>query len=239
MHCNSGLHCRRALGLVQLEVALARAVPKDPPVVKARTKQRRGAMVVRRALEVTLEELGRVGFARLSLPRVAELAGIHKTSLYRRWPTKQELVSAALRLAVPAESELPDHGDLESDLVELARVLASFVASPAGMGVLRTLFADGEAHETRRIAHAMWGGSAHRAPRLVLERAVARGELRADADFDLLLYTIAGAVLHRTFVERKTADRRWARRLVRLLCEGAAPRPAARTRTSSHRQRRG
>jgi AcrR family transcriptional regulator len=175
-------------------------------------------------LEATLGELGRVGFARLSLPRVAELAGINKTSLYRRWPTKHDLVTAALGLAVPSAGELPDHGDLERDLVDLAATVAAFVSSPAGMGLLRMVLAEGDDPSTRRLARSMWGGSAARAPRLVLERAVARGELRPDAELELVLFTIAGAVLHRTLVERKAADRRWARRLVRLLRDGAAPR---------------
>ncbi|HSO35101.1 MAG TPA: TetR/AcrR family transcriptional regulator [Labilithrix sp.] len=175
-------------------------------------------------LAVTLEELGRVGLARLSLPRVAELAGINKTSLYRRWATKQELVAAALKLAVPSESDLPDHGSLELDLVDLAGALAAFIASPAGMGVIRTVFAEGDTPQTRRLAKSMWSTPTRVAPRLVLERAIERGELRPDVDMDLLLHTIGGAVLHRAFVERGAADARWARRLIHLLTEGATPR---------------
>lgn len=191
--------------------------------MRKRTKKPRGPAVVERVLEVTLEELGRVGLARLSLPRVAELAHINKTSLYRRWPTKQALVAAALKLSVPTENQLPDHGNLELDLVELASALAAFIASPAGLGVLRTVFAEGDTTQTRRLAQAMWTSPAQAAPRLVLERAVARKELRPDIDLDLLLHTIAGAVLHRVFVERTPADAPWARRLIRLLARGVTP----------------
>ncbi|MBS2031124.1 MAG: TetR/AcrR family transcriptional regulator [Deltaproteobacteria bacterium] len=186
--------------------------------------------MVRRVLEVTLEELGRVGFARLSLPHVAERAGINKTSLYRRWATKDDLVSAALGLAVPVEGELLEHGDLERDLVELASTLGAFLASPAGMGLLRAVFADGDTSQTRRLSRTMWGGTARTAPRRVLERAVSRGELRRDADLDLLLFTVAGAVLHRCFVERRPADRHWAHGLVRLLAQGVGPSPKQATR---------
>lgn len=192
--------------------------------MRARKKKPRGPAVVTRVLGVTLEELGRVGLARLSLPRVAGLAGINKTSLYRRWPTKQDLVAAALKLAVPSAGDLPDHGSLEMDLIELAAGLAKFIASPAGMGVIRMIFADGGTPQTRRLAKAMLRAPARMAPRLVLERAIERGELRPDADLDLLLHTIGGAVLHRVFVERRSADARWARRLIRLLAEGATPR---------------
>lgn len=180
--------------------------------------------MTRRVLETTLEELGRVGLAALSLPRVASLAGINKTSLYRRWPTKEALVTDALGLAVPAPPRLPDRGSLELDLADLAGQLAAFVTSPGGRGVLRTLFADGALPSTRRLTRAMRRRSLQPAPRAVLERALARGELGDDVDQDLLLYTLAGAVLHRTFVEQGRADQAWARRVARLLARGAAPR---------------
>lgn len=192
--------------------------------MRARTAKPRGPAVVSRVLEVALEELGRVGLARLSLPKVAVLAGINKTSLYRRWPTKQALVAAALERSVPSERELPDHGSLELDLVDLAAGVAKLVASSEGRGVVRVLFGEGDTPQTRRLAKMMSGTPTRVAPRLVLERAAKRGELRPDADLDLLLYVIAGAVLHRTFVERGRADGPWARRLVHLLIQGAAPR---------------
>jgi AcrR family transcriptional regulator len=212
---------------LQLLVALWRVFSRteEHRSMKTPTPKPRGLEVTKRVLEATLVELGRAGLARLSLPRVAELAGINKTSLYRRWPTKQALVKAALMLAVPggADGEPPDHGSLAQDLVALVGALAAFLTSPAGMGLFRAVLADGDSAQARRLANSMWNESARKAPRLVVERAIERGELRPDADPELLLYTLAGAVLHRTFVERKRADRRWAEGLVRLICNGAQP----------------
>ena len=128
-----------------------------------------------------------------------------------------------LQLAVPVASELPDHGNLEDDLIDMTGALAEFIVSSAGMGVLRTVFADGDSPQARRLTALMWSTSAAASPRLVLNRALGRGELRTGVDLDLILYTIAGAVLHRVFVERKAADARWTRRLVQLLFEGCAP----------------
>ena len=207
---------------LQLGVAFKNPLREALKAMKANRSKPRGAPVIRRVFEITLIELGRVGLAALSLPHVAELSGINKTSLYRRWPTKEALVAAALQLAVPEEGELPDHGNLEDDLVDLVAHLAGFISSAAGMGVLRTVFADGETEEARSFAKSMWRGAARKGPQLVLKRALKRGELRKGVDIDLLLYTIAGAVLHRAFVERKKADARWARQIIRMISRGVA-----------------
>lgn len=204
--------------LLQLFVAFTAGLP-DAVYVPAESKRARGSAVVQRVLEVTLEELGRVGLAGLSLPHVAALAGINKTSLYRRWPTKQALVTAAFSRAVPGAGDIADHGNLENDLVDLASTVAAFITSPAGMGVMRVVFADGDTPQARRLAKEMQTPT-QVAPRVVFQRAIARGELRADADIDLLLHTLGGAVMHRVFVERAGADAAWVRRLTRLLCAG-------------------
>lgn len=183
-------------------------------------RQRRGEVVVQRVLEVTLDELGRVGLERLSVPEVAARAGLNKTSVYRRWPTKEALVKAALERSMTHLDAAPDTGTLPGDLVSLALLVAGFLGSPHGLGVMRTVFADGDSPQARALAKAMWKEQGARAPRDLLSGAIRRGELDRRTDPDLLLFTIAGAVLHRTFVERKPANEAWARRLVAMLTRG-------------------
>lgn len=181
----------------------------------------RGDAVVSRVLDLTLQELARVGFERLSIPEVAALAGVNKTSIYRRWPTKGDLVRAALSQSMEHIRDVPDTGSLRGDLLALVRVVAGFVRSPRGMGVLRTVFADGDHPEVRALAASMWQEAGGDLPRQVIERALRRGELPAGADIELLLFTLAGAVLHRVFVERAEADESYAGRLVDLVLYGA------------------
>lgn len=177
--------------------------------------------MVRRVLDVTLKELARVGFERLSVADVAARAGVNKTSVYRRWPTKEHLVKAALRRSMGEAQAVPDTGALRTDLVALARSVAAFVESPRGTGVVRSVFAGARSPAVRALAASMWAEAGGEVPRLLLERAVARGELPADADVELLLFTLAGALLHRVFVEHAEADDAWLERLVRLLLDGA------------------
>ncbi len=186
------------------------------------TKQRRGDVVVQRVLEVTLSELGRVGLERLSVPEVAERAGVNKTSVYRRWPTKQDLVKAALEHSMEETAQPPETGALGTDLASLAASLATFITSPTGLGLVRTVFADGDSAEAKALTATMWKGPARDLPRVALEQAIARGELKPDTDVELLLFTVAGAVMHRVFIERGAVNDAWLKRLVKLLSEGAA-----------------
>lgn len=196
-------------------------------------KQRRGDVVVQRVLEVTLAELGRVGLERLSVPEVAERAGVNKTSVYRRWPTKQALVKAALQHSMEQTTQPPETGALGTDLASLAASLATFITSPTGLGIVRTALADGDSANARALRATMWRGPARDLPRAALEQAVARGELKPDTDVDLLLFTLAGAVMHRIFIERRPVDDAWLKRLVKLLSEGAAGKKARRHQSRS------
>ncbi|MEW5739297.1 MAG: TetR/AcrR family transcriptional regulator [Myxococcota bacterium] len=190
---------------------------------------------MRRVLDAALAEAARVGVERFSVPRVAERAGVNKTSVYRRWPTKDALVRAALEDSLEHVHQVPDTGALATDLVELAVGVAGFITSRRGTAVLRAVFLDGHRPRVQRLARAMWADAGN-LPRAVVGRAVARGELRADADAELLLFTLAGALLHRAFVERASIDDAYLTRLVQLLMEGAARRVRGGERSRYARQ---
>jgi AcrR family transcriptional regulator len=193
--------------------------------------KRRGESVVERVLEVTLDELARVGMERLSVPAVARRAGLNKTSVYRRWPTREALVQAAIERSMRESTTPPDTGSLTGDLAALAVSVAKFLQTPRSMGLLRLLFEQRDARERAALQARLWDGPVD-GPRLVVQRAIARGELRADVDAELLLFTVAGAVIHRLFVEGRPADAPWARRLVTLLAEGTGPRRVGSARGS-------
>ncbi len=201
-----------------------------------RRKQPRGDAVVRKVLETTLDELARVGLDRLSVPEVAERAGVHKTSIYRRWPTKEALVQAALDERLPHGQALPDAGSLEADLSALAHEVAAFLSSPRGTGVVRTVFGGSDDSAVYALAREAWAESGGAAAHRVVERAWARGDLPRDADVELLLFSMAGALLHRVFIERGPTDDAWVARLIRLMLLGVAGgRPAKPSRKRARR----
>lgn len=190
--------------------------------------RRRGEPVVRRVLEVTLEQLAARGYAELSIPEIAAAAGLNKTSVYRRWPTKAELVQEALRVSLGHAEPPPDSGDLRQDMLAMAKTAVGFARSPLGLGVLRTLLAEGANPELRAIADAMIQARDGSGPRCVLERAIERGELPAGTDVRLILSVIAGTVVHRLLVEQGRLTGAELQRLVDLVLYGVVGRGGVR-----------
>ncbi len=189
----------------------------DKPAVS----QMRGPAFVQGVLEAALTHLADVGFERFSIPNVAELAGVNKTSIYRRWPDKIDLVRDALQSVMPHADDPPDTGALRGDLLALAQTVAAFTQSRMGTAVIRILLAEGGNPDMRALGDAAYREVGGRGPWVVLQRATERGELAANVDPSLVLFTLAGAILHRVFVERREASRDFLEHVVDLVLTGA------------------
>src|ERR1700726_4260149 len=90
----------------------------------ARRGRPRDAAVDQRVLEVAWDLLLTGGYAGLNVDEVAERAAVAKTTLYRRWPTKDHL-AVAVAAGILGEVPIPDTGDLRRDLTEFAAALAA------------------------------------------------------------------------------------------------------------------
>lgn len=157
--------------------------------------QRRGAKVVDAILDATKRELARVGFAGLSVEDVATHAGVNKTTIYRRWPTKLELVRAALTTgAAKVHHAAIDTGELRRDLLEYARNLRDGLSSPEGRSIYVALLANEPAIAS--LASELREG-ADAAVREILRRGIKRGELPRNADTELIGQMIFGALQYR------------------------------------------
>src|SRR3954469_15131123 len=101
----------------------------------------RSARVRTAVLEAVEAVLGEQGYAAVTVDGVAERAGVHKTTVYRRWATKEALVADALRERSRVAVPIPDTGTLLGDLTALARSVATNIGSAEGTKMARTLFA--------------------------------------------------------------------------------------------------
>jgi AcrR family transcriptional regulator len=142
-----------------------------------RRPRRRGAALESAILEAALAELAEVGYARLSVERVAERAGASKASLYRRWPSKVELVMDAVYHVFPDAGSPPDTGSLRGDLLAIMRAVAEQLAGPAGQalgGVLSDALGDPD--QARRV-RSYARGTSQVGMREIVRRAISRGEV--------------------------------------------------------------
>ncbi|MBV7244188.1 MULTISPECIES: TetR/AcrR family transcriptional regulator [unclassified Streptomyces] len=180
-------------------------------------------------LEATRASLVDLGWSKLTMGDVATRAGVAKTTLYRRWAGKNELVVDAVAVLFD-ELELPDRGSLAADVQGVVLQFASLLERPEARTALMAVVAESTRDDSlrRRIRSAI----VDRQKRLVLlgrERAQARGELRYEDDAstaarnaDLIFDVIAGAVVHRTLVSAEPVDAEWASGFTSLLLLGLA-----------------
>jgi len=150
-------------------------------------------------LEAALAVLADVGYDRLTMDAVATRAKASKATLYRRWTTKAALVIDAL-LSQKTMPEVPDTGSLRGDLLEAFCGFGGMLDGEAVAtlsSVLTAITRDAEfAREfrTRVIAPKL------EVSRTIYERAVDRGEVRADLDVSLFGPALAGILLHRAYL---------------------------------------
>lgn len=181
----------------------------------------RGEAVVHKILAATLGEVARAGYHGLRIEEVAALAGVNKTTIYRRWPSKQELVRDAL-LSITLESDhaIPDTGSLRSDLLAIARHHAEVAAKPEVQAVFRIFVAEGGDPELAAIVRSIREAFAS-VPREVIAAAVERGELTPDLE-PSLVFEVLGAAQHWWLLfEHMPFDESLMERVIDLLLHGA------------------
>jgi AcrR family transcriptional regulator len=183
--------------------------------------QPRGEAFVRAVLEAALTHLAEVGYERFSIPAVAERAAANKTSIYRRWPSKADLVRDTLASAMNHSNEAPDTGSLRGDLIALARTVATFMQSPAGAAIVRIMLVEGSNPEVRALGDMAYREANGVGPWAVVQRAQERGDFNKNVDPSLVLFTIAGAMLHRVFVEKRDVPEALLGQVVDLVLGGA------------------
>jgi AcrR family transcriptional regulator len=174
------------------------------------------------AIEATLGELAEGGYSALSLDRVATRAGVHKTTLYRRWGTREELVLEAMLERAGEHISVPDTGSLRQDLLGLARTAAANASSPEVAAMARAVTASAP-HDSRLAAanRRFW------AERLALdgaivERAIERGEVAPGADPGPVIESVLGPIHLRLLLTGEPVDPSFLEGIVDVVVRGVA-----------------
>ena len=170
-------------------VRRGRGRPRDPE-----TDDR----ITQAAAQLMLER----GFDRMTVDDVAAKAGVGKATVYRRWPSKDDLAVAAMAKLYSTEIPEPDTGSIVTDLEQSFTSVLTFLNTPEGEAYMRTTIA--ESVRDPRIA-ALYRASSERVEaqaRRMYERAIERGEIRADFDVDAVVQWLGGLLAARVITNR-------------------------------------
>ena len=178
-------------------------------------------------LAATLDLLAEEGYASLSMEAVAQRAGVHKPAVYRRWPTKLDLVVAAVRSISP-DTAVPVTGDPRRDLTSLLHDSARNAQRDPRVQVGLRLMAEGVVDaELAAAINTRVLGPRRDTARAIVERGITARQLRADLDVDLVIDLLFGPIHSRVFITHRSMTRAQVERLVELVLDGIAARPEA------------
>ena len=197
----------------------ATTIPLETPVRPGRPRSLAADEAIR---DATLELLATEGYANLTMSGVAGQAGVSTATLYRRWTSKLDLVIAVLQ-ARAEERPVPDTGSLRGDCRAILRDVVEASQTTNAGPILPGLV--GEIGRNPELADALRTNLI--APRRaafvqVLERAAARGELRAGLDHELVIDLLIGPLYHRLLMTGAPVDDRAADALARLVIRAIA-----------------
>ena len=198
------------------------AIAPEPKPQTRRTEgvrvKGRAARVVSDVLIATAEELSRVGYAALRIEDIAARSGVNKTTIYRRWPTKPELVTAAVR-AVWESPEVPDTGSLRNDFITSLKKTAAFAMSPMGRGLTRVIQMERSHPELEPIAVAL-RADYRRMREVLVQRGLDRQELPPGTDARFLSDLMSAPIYSRLFTDGEAVDTAFIEAVVDVVLAG-------------------
>jgi len=206
---------------------IANTIAKMEVKAKATPGRPRDPDLDDRVIDVALKIYAEHGWSSFSYGMIARQAGVGKAALYLRWPTKAEMLVAALT-ARPVEMTSIDAGSIREDLIELGREMLRYLNSEPGLAALR-MFIDARYQPDLFAAlSAEWNAAPTAVARAIVQRGVERKELPEGASPQIVLDAIIGGVMNHVLsnpdksleVQERTAGR-FLNELVEMVVVGA------------------
>ena len=182
----------------------------------------RSARVREAVLRATLDALSELGLDGLNFSEIGRRAGVHATSVQRRWGSRENVLLEALLAYAGQNIEVPDTGSLRGDLRRFARSFGDYFNTPLGAAILQMLVTTTQSDEALSANRAEFVRIRLAAMRAMMERALARNELRPGLDLQIALDLVMGPIYVRTLVTRQPIDDRFIEQYVDMLLDGVA-----------------
>jgi AcrR family transcriptional regulator len=184
----------------------------------------RSARSHRAIIDAANELLAERGFVDLTIDEVALRAGVGKTTIYRRWPSKGTLVFEAFSTDFLNRQPLPDTGSLRGDMLAALRAFIRVVKGTVTGRTLASLIAEVQRDpELAEIWRERFVGPVRTQHRTMVDRAIKRGDAAPDTDPDVVLDLLFGAAYHRLLQSHLVLSDRFAQTVVDTVVAGVQP----------------
>lgn len=190
-------------------------------LVPARRGRPRSERADRAILDAATQILAERGFGGMTMEEVASRAGVGKATIYRRWPSRGALALDAFLAEFRRQQPPTDTGTLHGDLLAALRAWIRSVTQTSAGPILAGLIA--EAQQDPELAVAWRERVVERLRvqhRTILDRAVGRGEIRAETDYEVVLDLLFGAAYHRLLHGHQPLTDAFAREVVDVIVAG-------------------
>jgi AcrR family transcriptional regulator len=191
------------------------------PEIRRRRPGGRATRVRTAVLAATLTELTQSGYGGLSAARIADRAGVHRSTIHRRWADLDELIADALLEDAAAAIPIPDTGNARDDLTLLLRAIARYIDTDPARPRIRALIGDAaRSPAIGAVVKSVWTTRFH-AGEAVIARAVARGEIRGNIPPPTLIDTLLGPLYIRLLLTDQRIDDEFIRVIIDVVLDGA------------------
>jgi AcrR family transcriptional regulator len=159
--------------------------------------RRRGAALETAIYEAVLQQLSTVGFGAMTIEGIAAAARTGKAAIYRRWPSKEELVADTLDNVLPSLDLPLDSGNVRTDISRIFDLMTATMESPAG-GAMQALLGElGNDHDFIKTLHERVLAPRKALMLEILRRGVERGDVRPDAVKPVIAEAGPALLVHR------------------------------------------
>jgi AcrR family transcriptional regulator len=205
---------------------------------KVDPRTERSKQAILDATRELLAERGDVGA--LTVEAVAARSGVAKTTIYRRWRDKWELALDAVMIdMLPGFAEPVDVGDTRKELVTFMDAARKNLSSPPSGPSMRGLASQiATEPELSRVYRERVVEPRREQLRPVIERGIARGDLRPDTDVRLVHEMMVGPIFYRLLFSGGPIDRKLSTRIADAILDGFSPDAPPATRRARSRARR-
>lgn len=188
------------------------AISVDPRITRSRSA----------VLAATRELLVERGVSETSIEAISERSGVAKTTIYRHWDGKGELVFDVIE-TLQGEMPLPDTGSFRGDLTALAVGLAHGLNDSVWSSLLPSLLDAAQRDEDLKTLHQGFAARRHDMLRQIVARARDRGEVRSEVTDDEVLELVAGPLFYRRLITEQPTSASRAMRIVELVARVLEP----------------